>query len=273
MAKVTDITTALAQIPPFPQIAVDVLSLLKDPNTPAQRIVSLVEKDVAITTSVLRLANSGLYGRRRTVGSVRSAFRILGAENFSQAVIRASMKQYVGSARPEADLNRCWAHSVACSEIAKILATGLNFPPDIALAAGLLHDIGRFGLAIAAPAKHNALLNGGGYLDIIEAEREIFGIDHTEAGRLLAEQFNLPDEIRIAAGRHHDNISGDEPDMLSVVSVACNVASAVGFQVVSQAIPKSLDDVIATAPFPMRGRISPDAEAWTAALLSALGSN
>jgi putative nucleotidyltransferase with HDIG domain len=271
MAKSPDVTKALAAIPPFPQIATDVLNLLKDPDVPMQRVVSMVEKDVSLTTAILKLANSGLYGRKRTIGSIRSAFRALGAETFSQTIIRTAVKSYVGQSMPSADLNRCWAHCIACSEISKILATGLNFPPDVALSAGLLHDLGRFGLAIAAPAKHNQLLNGEGYVDIIDAERELFGIDHTEAGRILAEQFNLPDDIRVVAGRHHDHISGDDPDMLSVVSVACSVASAVGFQVVSPAIPKSLDDVIANAPAPMRGRISPDVEAWMTALLNVVG--
>jgi putative nucleotidyltransferase with HDIG domain len=273
MGKVIDITSALASIPPFPQIAIDVVTLLNDPTAPVQRIISLVEKDVALTTAILRLANSGLYGRRRSIGTVRSAFLALGAEDFAETVMRTSVKKYLNAATPRADLNRCWAHSVACSEIAKILAAGLNLPPDVAQSAGLLHDLGRFGLAISAPDKHNELLNGVCSLDVIDAEREIFGMDHTEVGRLLAEQFNLPDEIRVAAGRHHDNFSGDEPDMLAVVTVACRVASAVGFQVVTQAIPKSLDDVIAAAPAPMRGRISNDAEGWTVALLSALGSN
>ena len=35
----------------------------------------------------------------------------------------------------------------------------------------------------------------------------------------------------------------------------------------------TIDDVIRDAPLPMRGRISPDVEAWTTALLNALGSS
>ncbi|MBL8239266.1 MAG: HDOD domain-containing protein [Bryobacterales bacterium] len=272
MSNPSDITTALLAIPPFPQIAADVLHALKDPYANSQAIVSLVEKDVALTTAVLKLANSGLYGRRRSVASVRSAFRALGSEAFGKAAFRTSIKNYLGTSMPLADLNKCWAHCIACSEISRILATGLNLSPDIALSAGLLHDLGRFGLAIAAPQKHNQLLCGDRYLDVIDAERALFGIDHTEAGRLLAEQFNLPDDIQVCAGRHHDNLSGDEPDILSVVTIACAIASAIGFHVVSPSLSKSLDDVIASAPASMRGRISPDVDAWTAILLNALAA-
>lgn len=57
MAKCPDVTKSLAAIPPFPQIATDVLNLLKDPDVPMQRIVSMVEKDVSLTTAILKLAD------------------------------------------------------------------------------------------------------------------------------------------------------------------------------------------------------------------------
>lgn len=272
MSKRSAVIDKLAHIPPFPQIALDVLQLLKDPSAPMGPIVALVEKDVALTTAVLKLANSGLYGRNRAIGSVRAALVSLGADSFSHAIFRAALKDYFGGSASAADLNRCWAHSIACGEISKILATGLNLPPDAALAAGLLHDIGRFGLAISAPAEHCQLVNGGPYADILDAERGLFGIDHTEAGRALAERFQFPEEIRAIAGRHHDPHGSHEPDMLSLVSVACAVASAVGFSVVASTRPRTLDDVINDAPLPLRGRIASDVSAWTTAIVNALGS-
>ncbi len=272
MAKKNDIASLLAFVPPFPQIALEVLDAIRNPLVSVGRLTTLVEKDVALTTAVLKLANSGLYGRRHSVASVRAAFPVLGVESFSQAIMRASVKDFVGGGMAAPELNLCWAHSVATSEIARRLVGGLSLSPDIALSAGLLHDIGRFGLAIAAPAKHTELLSGGKYFDPIEAERELFGIDHTEAGRILADQFCLPDEIRVCAGRHHDPVSGCDVDMLSVVGVACRIATAVGFQVVPTHRTASLEDVIAEAPFPLRAQILPNAEAWRSVLLQTLAA-
>lgn len=268
MPRGADISTSLSSIPPFPKIATEVLRLLQDPNSSTPYIVGLVEKDVAITTAVLKLANSGLYGRRGTVASVRAAFRALGAEAFSQAVVRTSLKNYLRAGMPTADLNRCWAHSIACSEISKILATGLNLPPEIALSAGLLHDLGRFGLAFASPVKHNQLLSGGPYSDILIAEHALFGIDHTEVGSLLADQFGLPEEIRLAAARHHDKSLPDGPNLLAIVGTACSVATALGFHVLDASPSLSLDDVIAAAPAYLAPRVSPVADEWMTALLN-----
>ena len=273
MANILDITSALSSVPPFPQIASEVLHALHDSHAHAQRIVGLVEKDVALTTAVLKLSNSGLYGRRRSIGSVRGALLALGADTFGQTVMRASVKNYLNPSMPAADLNRCWAHSVACSEISRILASSLNCCPDVAVSAGLLHDIGRFGLASVAPAKHNQLLNGEAYVDVLDTERQLFGLDHTEVGRLLAEQFKLPDAVQLCAGRHHDTYSDEEPDIRIIVSISCSIASAVGFQVVPPSVPKSLAEVIAAAPASLREHISPDIETWTLALLHAFGSN
>jgi putative nucleotidyltransferase with HDIG domain len=272
MPNSQDVTSSLASIPPFPRIALDVMESLQQESRTAERIVELVERDVAMTTAVLKLANSGLYGRRQRIGSVRAAFQVLGQETFSQAVLRVAMKQFADNAMPASDLNRCWAHSIACSEIARCLSLDVGLPPDIALSAGLLHDIGRFGLAIAAPEQHHKLLNTTTYVDLIDLERELFGIDHTEAGRLLAEQFGFPDEFRVVAGRHHDPASGDEPDLLAVVTTACRLANAIGFQVVASPRPISVEEVIARAPAILRDRIAPDADLWRATLLQTLAA-
>ncbi|MBL8239265.1 MAG: HDOD domain-containing protein [Bryobacterales bacterium] len=146
------IAAKCAAIPPFPQVASQVLAALKEPNAPMERVIGLVEKDIALTSEVLKVANSGLYGRSRKIGSVPAAVRLLGVQLFSQIVMRTSVKSYLGAAMPQAQLNRCWAHSMAAAEISKILALRVDVPADTAYSAGLLHDLGRFGLALAMPA-------------------------------------------------------------------------------------------------------------------------
>lgn len=272
MAKNQDVTTALSAIPPFPRIALDVMNSLKREGGSPDRVVELVERDVAMTTAVLKLANSGLYGRRQRVPSVRAAFQVLGQETFGQAVLRVAMKKFAGNAMPVADLSRCWTHSIACSEIARCLGFHAGVAPEVALSAGLLHDLGRFGLAIASPDQHHRLLNTTTYVDLIELERELFGIDHTEAGRMLAEQFGFPDVFRLVAGRHHDYPDSGEIDVLAVVSTACHLTNAIGFQVVANTRQVSIEEVIAKAPPALRECIPPDADYWRASLLQALAA-
>jgi putative nucleotidyltransferase with HDIG domain len=258
--------TALSALPPFPRIGRQVTEALRDPLTPMDAIVSLVEHDVALTTAVLKASNSGLYGRAQRVASVSAALGRLGTSVFSTLVMRVVVKGYVGQSMPKAQLDRCWNHSLACAEISKILAERAGLPSDIAHTSGMLHDLGRFGLAMALPRQYAKLSLLEGFVDVLEKEAELFGTDHTEAGRMLAEHFDLPDEIRMAAGRHHDVMHGSDIDNLVIVSVACATASAVGYSVTRPDRARSLDAVVASAPARLRQHIDPRPEVWQEAL-------
>jgi HD-like signal output (HDOD) protein len=69
MATSEEIVAKCAAIPPFPQVATQVLAVMKDVNAPLDRVIGLVEKDIALTAAVLKVANSGLYGRSGKVSS------------------------------------------------------------------------------------------------------------------------------------------------------------------------------------------------------------
>lgn len=235
-----------------------------------ERVIGLVEKDIALTSEVLKVANSGLYGRSRKIGSVPAAVRLLGVQLFSQIVMRTSVKSYLGAAMPQAQLNRCWAHSMAAAEISKILALRVDVPADTAYSAGLLHDLGRFGLALAMPAQYAKLVRPEGYVDDADAEIRHFGVSHTELGRILSERLDLPDDIRLVVGRHHDRLDADEGGTLAIVNSACAMASALGFSVSVPDPALTWDRVIANTPAAVRNSIDPNAEFWQTALLEAI---
>lgn len=261
-----------AEIPPFPQVATELLQLLRNPNADLVRVVQLVEKDVALTASVLKTANSGLYGRSHQIGSVPAAIRILGTSLFSQLVMRTAVKNYLGNSMAQAHLNRCWSHCLACAEISKIVALRADLQPEVAYSAGLLHDIGRFGLAISNPAKYAKLGTGDGYADALEAENKLLGTDHAEVGRLVAAKLGMPDEFAIVAGRHHDRLDDTESGLLAVVNTACGMASALGFSVVTLSQNRSLETVLAHAPASIRAVVDPNPEFWQANLLNIFDS-
>lgn len=269
MTSSANIVAKCAAIPPFPQVATQVLTVLKDPNAPMDRIIGLVERDIALTAAVLKVANCGLYGRSGKVASVPSAVQLLGMQLFSQIVMRTSVKSYLGKSMPQAQLNRCWAHSMATAEISKILALRVDSPPDAAYSAGLLHDLGRFGLALAMPALYAKLCRPEGYVDDPDAEILHFGVSHTEVGRVLAEKFELPADIRIVVGRHHDRLDPDEGGTLAIVNSACSMASVLGFSVLVPDPALTWDRVIANTPAAVRGWIDPNLEFWQTALLEA----
>jgi hypothetical protein len=83
-------------------------------------------------------------------------------------------------------------------------------------------------------------------------------LDHAEAGRILAERWQLPAEMAAIAGRHHDPTEGLELSLLRVVRVACRLADALGYEVVKPLHPLSVEEVIAELPEHARKRINSD---------------
>src|SRR5205823_15038432 len=81
-------------------------------------------------------------------------------------------------------LRRCWSHSLACGMFSQELATACFMKADEAYTAGLLHAIGRLGLLAAYPVEYANVLNVAVEysFDVLHCERELFDIDHCEAG-------------------------------------------------------------------------------------------
>jgi HD-like signal output (HDOD) protein len=103
---------------------------------------------------------------------------------------------------------------------------------DSAYTAGILHDVGRVGLAVIQPKEYGKLLATyrGTPSSILEGERELFGWDHCEAGQQLIESWKLPAELDVVVTKHHCARSEDAAwDLPELVKTSCRMADAAGF--------------------------------------------
>ena len=64
---------ALKALPPFPAVALQLLSLLDDSEAPMKKIVDLLRIDPALSAEILRVSNSALYGLSRKIDNVSHA--------------------------------------------------------------------------------------------------------------------------------------------------------------------------------------------------------
>ena len=79
---------------------------------------------------------------------------------------------------------------------------------DTAYTAGILHDVGRVALAVIQPKGYAALLDKhhGPAASMLVAEREMFGLDHCEAGRQLIADWKLPQSFEAVVADHHSEL-------------------------------------------------------------------
>jgi putative nucleotidyltransferase with HDIG domain len=228
------ISISLVEIPPFPATAVKTLQVISNDAARMKEVSDLISTDPALSSEVLRVVNSPFFGVRTEVRGILQATLLLGLERIKGLVVTIGMKGYLGDSLNVPALRSCWRHSLACAVIAEELAaSGSSREKDVAYTAGIIHDIGRLGLAVAYPEQYASLLSKAEEepCDILARERELFGIDHCEAGRALVLRWNLPREFADVASKHHGSSTAGTFDLVAIIRTSCMMADALGFAV------------------------------------------
>lgn len=203
-----NIIKALDRIYPIPQIALKILRLVDDDNYDLRVIADEVKKDQVISAQTLKLCNSALFSRGRPIETLDHAVLLLGQDLLVQLVISAAVKGFFDLKGHGYSLCKggLFYHAIGTAQMAAILAATTGKATNAAAyTAGLLHDIGKVVLdqfiSSVFPMFYRNLTETD--KSIIEAEREILGIDHTEVGRLLAEKWSFPASLIHVIQHHH----------------------------------------------------------------------
>jgi putative nucleotidyltransferase with HDIG domain len=260
------VAASLTKVPPFPPVAAKLLSLLASEDVKLAEVAELISSDATFTARLLQRVNSAEFGLATTVGSVQQAVALLGIQLTRNLIVAQATAGYAAGALGVDELRRCWRHTVATAVLADEIAQACGQFTQIAFTAGIMHDIGRLGLLVAYPKDYERVIRDAAErcVDLLDFEHEEFGLDHAEAGRMLAERWGLPAEMAEIAGRHHDPCEGAELSLLRVVHVACGMADALGFEVVKPLGDLSTDAVLAELPMQARERLGYDADEFRA---------
>ena len=147
-----------------------------------------------------------------------------------QHVVLALALEAVTKRNPDsaAATNILWRRALATAYLAEHLARHIGtLPPAAAYLAGLLQDLGRFALLTASPEAYVAMLESarGDTVPTREEEQRVLGVDHTQAGKWLAEQWGLPRALTDCIWLHHHplhrlNVDHFPMPMLSILHTA-----------------------------------------------------
>ncbi|MDY7578232.1 HDOD domain-containing protein [Herbaspirillum sp. RTI4] len=228
--ELSDVITGIHDLPSLPVVVLQLMQNLNDKD--AHYIAHKIEQDQALTTKILRLANSAFYGMQRQVMSIRQAISILGLDSVRVLVMAAVVtEKFTGSAGSSLDFTVFWRHSIGTALCARALGARLSVNPDQAFIGGLLHDIGRLVLAAhAAPAYEEVIIyrkENDCYL--FEAERAVLGLDHMLVGRAMMEHWNFPSLILDAVEHHHSPEKCSASGLVAIVNLADCIAHGLDF--------------------------------------------
>ncbi|NVZ09628.1 HDOD domain-containing protein [Allochromatium humboldtianum] len=197
----------LGELPSLPAVYHRVREAIETPDGSLETVAGLIESDPSMSTRVLRVANSPLYGLATEVDDIRRALTLIGTTATHHLVLSTTLLTVFRDLPLGAvSMRSFWEHGLACGVAARLIARqGGQANPEHAYLAGLLHDIGRLPLYILEPLDMSSALQAHrerqGHLH--DLEQQYLGIDHTELGAILLAHWQLPEVFRSAVSDHH----------------------------------------------------------------------
>jgi putative nucleotidyltransferase with HDIG domain len=225
-----------------------------------------------LQTRVLQLANSPLFALERQVRTISHAIILLGLDRVKAITFTRALEDFVTPALRIKALRICWQNCLAVALLSEKLARATRMDADFAYVAGLLHDIGRLALLVKYPEPYSNLLavSGEQQFDLMLLERELFDIDHCEAGSWLMNQLPFPQELAEIIAHHHDKLDHNRFRMLHLVQCADRLADALEFGVLAEVPAPSIEVALRDLPEAARARIGNDYEQWKTDVASRL---
>lgn len=226
---VEDLLSQTHRLPNVPQAVRQLIQQLNNPDADYAEIAAKVSEDQTLSLRVLRMVNSAHFGLSRKVSSIEDAVVMMGMERLKTLVIASGLAGSVSDIEG-IDLPRFWNESFRVAIVANYLAERTDqVNADIAFTAGLIHNIGRLLLHLAAPEKATAIQQlieeTGGSRS--EAEMKILGFTTPEAGKALMDMWKFPPELGEAIAQHKNPHGFEEPSYVAaVVNLACVVNAA-----------------------------------------------
>jgi len=225
-----DIVDRETELASFPDTYFRIKDVLESPTSSAKDVAEVVNADVGLSAKVLKLVNSPFYGLAATVDSVERAVSLIGLKELSTLALGVSAVHFFKDIPPELiDMKIFWRHSLSCAIFAKLIASKVSgLQPERMFTAGLLHDAGKLVMFKNMPyASVEALLYARHNLvPYVEAEKQTFGYDHAEIGKLLLTRWKFPAAITDAIAHHHQPDQAQNPREAAVIQAADNLTNA-----------------------------------------------
>jgi putative nucleotidyltransferase with HDIG domain len=215
-------------LPVLPKVLQEIQNVMNQPNSTAEDVAKVVERDGVISIRLISLSNSPMYRGTEKIYAVKQAIARLGVKE-TRSIVTAIANRSLYETKNDRFrtlMQKLWLHSLACAygsrAIAKML--GLRDIEKLFL-MGLLHDIGKPPLLkiLSETFDRNGSLE---MADIIDSVQEA----HTSFGGALLKGWGLTQEFRRIA-MHHEGptFPSKTESSLLIVNLANNLVRNIGY--------------------------------------------
>lgn len=226
----------LSDLPVMPAVVADLVASIDDDNIDLDQLARKIERDQALASKTLRIANSPFFGLTGQIGSIQEAAAVIGLRTIRSIALASAVGNVVGNAGVSADsLRAFWLHAFETAVAARQLAPKLQVSAEHAFVAGLLHDIGKIVVSLYCTEMHAAIVKFSSEhnTDWYTAESELGVPDHGLIASALAQRWHFPEALIEALANYHSPGTSATPlaqiihvaDVLSKCNAVANGAS------------------------------------------------
>ena len=240
----------LKSIPVMPEVATKIMSIAEDKiDISFRELENIIKLDPGLSAKILKVANSALYARQKTVNSLQMAITLLGFKNIKSLVLLVTASNMFAPNQQSSFYAFFWKHSILNAFMARDMAMEMKNRnlADECFLAGLLHDIGQVALYNASPEKYSMIRQSAAErgLRISALEQKLYDTNHREVGAQILRKWNFPDMYVDAALEHGSaNITSTNKQLILIISIADFITSNIDLYTQNPLDVHLMDDII-----------------------------
>jgi HD-like signal output (HDOD) protein len=188
-------------LPSLPEQINSVLVATGSTSSMDYNIVEIIQYDPSMALSVLKVANSPVYGYSGKISSLQQAAGLLGPGTIKNIILRTPiLERHLTNRQNDTpiDFNDLWVHCGVTASLSGGLGRLIGgLESDVCFTAGLIHDAGIIALSAYYPKElakafetsHNEKIC------LLDAEKKVFGFNSSDVSMELMSAWNFPESL------------------------------------------------------------------------------
>ncbi len=196
------------RITSLPTVITNILTLVQKSSSSARDVAAYISRDQAISSAVLKIANSAYYNLSGKVEAIDRVVVVLGFETVKNLALGTSVFSTLKSDEEGVfDREGFWIHAIGVGTAANMISKEILKSTDPSFfVSGLFHDLGkivfdRYLNDMYIPIIRQAKEEGK---SLHSLEKEVFGLNHADVGSMLLTRWKIPPPIINRLKYHHN---------------------------------------------------------------------